>query len=113
MVSPLPNNKRLDHRRSSRHIPAYIQFLSSSSFFKFDIRQGYVGIIVIIIAQSVVWLHQRQYRKENGLEEPKYSVVFFDITRDKADEGLISCTKFLINYAFYKFGLEVPLYYQY
>ncbi|XP_071824095.1 piezo-type mechanosensitive ion channel component 1-like isoform X9 [Apostichopus japonicus] len=68
---------------------------------------GYVGIIVIIIAQSVVWLHQRQYRKENGLEEPKYSVVFFDITRDKADEGLISCSKFLINYAFYKFGLEI------
>lgn len=68
---------------------------------------GYVGIIVVIVAQKVISLHQRQYRNENGLHAPKYSIVFLDITRDRADEGLVSCFKFLVNYAFYKFGLEI------
>jgi len=34
-------------------------------------------------------------------------IVFPDVTRRNADDSFVRCFKFFINYAFYKFGLEV------
>lgn len=36
-------------------------------------------------------------------------MVFGDITRDLADDSLPNMLKFLLNFAFYKFGMEVTL----
>ncbi|XP_070575876.1 piezo-type mechanosensitive ion channel component 2-like isoform X5 [Ptychodera flava] len=68
---------------------------------------GYIAICLVIIIQAIVNLHQKQYRWENNIETPKRGILFNEITRENADEGLLEMTKFLINYFFYKFGLEV------
>ncbi|XP_071494350.1 piezo-type mechanosensitive ion channel component 2-like isoform X1 [Diadema antillarum] len=69
--------------------------------------EGYVAIIVMIIIQSIVVLHQRQYRLQRGLIKPVYSIVFDDISREIADKGVFECIQYLFNYCFYKFGLEI------
>ena len=82
----------------------------NSSYFKSVLCfQGYVAIILMLMLQSIVVLHQRQHRHENNLEKIKDSIVFPSIKRENADEGLFSAFKFFANYCFYKFGLEVSV----
>lgn len=37
----------------------------------------------------------------------KDKVMFPEVTRKEADKDLIHCAKYIINYGFYKFGVEV------
>lgn len=69
--------------------------------------EGYVAIIIMLIIQSIVTLHQQQYRFQRGLVKPVYTIVFEEVTRESADQGLFPCIKFMLNYCFYKFGLEI------
>ncbi|XP_030831614.1 piezo-type mechanosensitive ion channel component 1 isoform X4 [Strongylocentrotus purpuratus] len=88
------------------NIPDWFGFIQVSSFYKYV--EGYVAIIVMLIIQAIVMLHQQQYRHQHGLVKPNYSIVFNDVTRECADkDGLPGCIKFLINYCFFKFGLEI------
>nr|UEE08537.1 putative piezo-like channel protein [Astacus leptodactylus] len=71
--------------------------------------KGYIGIIVVITVQAVVVIRQEYQRKLTGLPPPPPGVLFPNITRAVADDGISECTKFLLNYGFYKFGVEVCL----
>nr|XP_045617167.1 piezo-type mechanosensitive ion channel component-like isoform X3 [Procambarus clarkii] len=71
--------------------------------------KGYIGIIVVITVQAVVVIRQEYQRKLTGLPPPPPGVLFSNITRAVADDGISECTKFLLNYGFYKFGVEVCL----
>lgn len=71
--------------------------------------KGYIGIIVVITVQAVVVIRQEYQRKLTGLPPPPPGVLFPNITRAVADDGIPECTKFLLNYGFYKFGVEVCL----
>ncbi|XP_041455408.1 piezo-type mechanosensitive ion channel component 1-like isoform X4 [Lytechinus variegatus] len=87
-------------------IPDWFGFKQVGYFYNYV--EGYVAIIIMLIIYSIVMLHQQQYRNQRGLVKPDYSIVFNDITRECADkDGLPGCIKFLINYCFYKFGLEI------
>ena len=57
--------------------------------------------------EAIVKVHQMQYYNERDNNRPPSGIVFDGITRTNADIDLIHCTKFLINYCFYKFGREV------
>lgn len=65
------------------------------------------GIIVVITVQAVVGIRQQYQRKVTGLPPPPPGVLFPNVTRAVADDGIVECLKFLLNYGFYKFGVEV------
>jgi len=60
--------------------------------------------------EAIVRVHQAQYYNRPDHERPPPGIVFTAVTRADADRDLTSCAKFLINYAFYKFGREVRVY---
>jgi len=58
--------------------------------------------------EAIVRVHQAQYyNQQGGHVRPPPGIVFNGISRADADTDLPSCAKFLVNYAFYKFGREV------
>ena len=61
----------------------------------------------MITVQAVVGIRQQYKRLVTGLPPPPEGVLFPNITRQQADDGLLECIKFLLNYGFYKFGVEV------
>ena len=69
--------------------------------------QNYIIILVLMAFEAIVHVHQLQYYKHH--EQPRAGIVFTAITRAEADRDLTHCIKFLVNYAFYKFGREVRL----
>ncbi|XP_071959086.1 piezo-type mechanosensitive ion channel component 1-like [Antedon mediterranea] len=69
--------------------------------------QGYVFIIVALILNSIVTLHQKQHYYDQGKAVPKEVIIFEGVNRDNADEGLVNMFKFMANYGFYKYGLEM------
>ena len=71
--------------------------------------QNYVLIVVILAFEAVVRFHQAQHYNKPGVERPPDSIVFLSIKRSNADDGLVSCFKYFINYGFYKFGLQVSV----
>lgn len=61
--------------------------------------------------QAVVRVRQHYHRNQSDTIELKPGVIFRNITRCDADDGLLECLKYLVNYAFYKFGVEVYLFF--
>ncbi|XP_050458271.1 piezo-type mechanosensitive ion channel component isoform X5 [Cataglyphis hispanica] len=74
-----------------------------------DLLKGYIGIVTVTTFRKIIRIRQWFYRHKKGepLETPQ--VMFPNITRADADKGLPECLKFLFNYGFYKFGLEMCL----
>lgn len=62
---------------------------------------------MVITVQAVVGIRQQYQRKVTGLPPPPPGVLFPNVTRAVADDGVMECLKFLLNYGFYKFGVEV------
>ena len=56
---------------------------------------------------AVVRVRQLQKRHSNGEPISRPHVMFPNIQRCHADQDLRSCFKYLLNYGFYKFGVEV------
>lgn len=71
--------------------------------------KGYIGLILVLTIQAVVKIRQEVNRLNLNEPEPKAGVIFPDATRSTADDNLLECLKYLANYFFYKFGLEVSL----
>ncbi|CAG5120702.1 unnamed protein product, partial [Candidula unifasciata] len=66
----------------------------------------YVLVLVLIVFESIIRYHQRQYYRNPLIHKPDRGILFSSITRADADKGIVSCIKFFANYFFYKFGLE-------
>ncbi|XP_065315038.1 piezo-type mechanosensitive ion channel component 2-like isoform X2 [Gordionus sp. m RMFG-2023] len=92
--------------------------------------KGYLGILFLLCFQKVVKLRQRKFSMaptgpsiahyDNETRrvsahlvppptQPKRSYLFPSITRDRADFGLVNLIKYLANFCFYKFGVEITL----
>jgi hypothetical protein len=56
---------------------------------------------------AVVRVRQLQKRHSNGEPLSCPHVMFPNIQRCHADQDLRTCFKYLLNYGFYKFGVEV------
>jgi len=56
---------------------------------------------------AVVRVRQIQKRHSNGEPISRPHVMFPNIQRCHADQDLRTCFKYLLNYGFYKFGVEV------
>ncbi|CAG7819154.1 unnamed protein product [Allacma fusca] len=74
-----------------------------------DLLKGYIGMVLVLTIQAVIHIRQQYQRYMTRTCEPLLGILFCDIQRCDADKGLLSCLKFLLNYGFYKFGVELTL----
>ncbi|XP_025161460.1 piezo-type mechanosensitive ion channel component isoform X5 [Harpegnathos saltator] len=70
---------------------------------------GYIGIVTVTTCRKIISVRQWFYRLHSGEPLDTPQVMFPAITRADADKGIPECLKFLFNYGFYKFGLEICL----
>ncbi|CAG2055147.1 unnamed protein product, partial [Timema podura] len=66
-------------------------------------------LLVVTTLFALVEVVQLFKRHRDGVVLTRPSVLFPQITRVHADNGVESCLKYLINYGFYKFGVEICL----
>nr|CAD7439031.1 unnamed protein product [Timema bartmani] len=66
-------------------------------------------LLVVTTLFALVEVVQLFKRHRDGVVLTRPSVLFPQITRVHADYGVESCLKYLINYGFYKFGVEICL----
>ncbi|KAL0119117.1 hypothetical protein PUN28_009604 [Cardiocondyla obscurior] len=74
-----------------------------------ELLKGYIGIVTVTTFRKIIRVRQWFYRHNRGEPLDTPQVMFPSITRMDADKGLPECLKFLFNYGFYKFGLEICL----
>lgn len=74
-----------------------------------DYCKGYIALITMFTLNAMVKTHQYFDRHQRALPDPPTGVVWPNVTRRMADRDFIGCVKFLINYAFFKFGVEICL----
>lgn len=65
--------------------------------------------ILTVTLWSVVLVRQFNHRVSRGKPTSRPFFMFPKITRAEADKNLRNCMKYLANYGFYKFGVEVSL----
>ncbi|XP_063241990.1 piezo-type mechanosensitive ion channel component-like isoform X9 [Bacillus rossius redtenbacheri] len=74
-----------------------------------DLTKGYIGMIVLATVLSVVDIRQMYVRHVRGQGLARPLVLFPNTRRENADDSIRSCLKYLLNYGFYKFGIEICL----
>lgn len=62
---------------------------------------------MLLVFEATVYRHQAHHYRQLQRSPPTIPALFPAATRDTLDQGLIPCFKYLLNYTFYKFGLEV------
>lgn len=74
-----------------------------------DLLKGYIGIVTVTTIRGVIMARQCFYRHGRGEPLDTPQVMFPAIKRANADQGIVECLQFLLNYGFYKFGVEFCL----
>lgn len=86
----------------------YIGFLKTSDIF--DYINEYILLIVILVFRTVIILRQVIYRPvEYPHHTPLEGVVFVEVERKHVDVSFVYFLKYIINFGFYKFGVEICL----
>ncbi|XP_063358294.1 piezo-type mechanosensitive ion channel component [Cydia amplana] len=71
--------------------------------------KDYIGLIVVFTFHSLVTYRQQTKRDQGWISNQQEKLLFPEVTRKEADINLVHCAKYMINYGFYKFGVEVTL----
>lgn len=71
--------------------------------------QNHLLVLLLLVFEATVYRHQTHHYKQVQRSPPSIPAIFPQATRDKLDKGLLPCIKYLLNFSFYKFGLEVWL----
>lgn len=69
--------------------------------------QNHLLVLLLLVFEATVYRHQIHHYKQVQRSPPSIPAIFPQAIRDKLDEGLLPCIKYLLNFSFYKFGLEV------
>uniref|UniRef100_A0A8C2CPZ5 Piezo-type mechanosensitive ion channel component 1 n=1 Tax=Cyprinus carpio TaxID=7962 RepID=A0A8C2CPZ5_CYPCA len=64
-------------------------------------------VLMLLVFEATVYRHQIHHYRQKQCSPPPIPVIFPQATRDTLDKGLLHCIKYLLNYSFYKFGLEI------
>uniref|UniRef100_A0A672MF03 Piezo type mechanosensitive ion channel component 1 (Er blood group) n=1 Tax=Sinocyclocheilus grahami TaxID=75366 RepID=A0A672MF03_SINGR len=64
-------------------------------------------VLMLLVFEATVYRHQIHHYRQQQRSPPPIPVIFPQATRDTLDKGLLPCIKYLLNYSFYKFGLEI------
>ncbi|KAL4712810.1 hypothetical protein ACJJTC_011880 [Scirpophaga incertulas] len=71
--------------------------------------KGYIGLIAVFTFFSLITYRQQNKREMEESFKESEKLMFPEITRKEADIDLVHCIKYLMNYGFYKFGVEVRI----
>ncbi|CAH1388772.1 unnamed protein product [Nezara viridula] len=74
-----------------------------------SLLSGYIAIILIVTFHAVVLTRQNYQRHLKGRSLVRPLIIFPGITFVHAEKNLLYCVKYLINYVFYRFGIELCL----
>ncbi|XP_074501554.1 piezo-type mechanosensitive ion channel component 1 isoform X2 [Sebastes fasciatus] len=69
--------------------------------------KNHLIVLVLLVFEATVYRHQAHHYRQLQRSPPTIRALFPSTTRDTLDQGLIPCFKYLLNYTFYKFGLEI------
>ena len=69
--------------------------------------QNHLIVLMLLVFEATVYRHQAHHHRQLQQSPPTIPALFPSATRDTLDQGLVPCLKYLLNYTFYKFGLEV------
>uniref|UniRef100_A0AAQ5XPI9 Piezo-type mechanosensitive ion channel component n=1 Tax=Amphiprion ocellaris TaxID=80972 RepID=A0AAQ5XPI9_AMPOC len=69
--------------------------------------KNHLIVLMLLVFEATVYRHQAHHYRQIQRSPPPIPALFPAATRDTLDQGLIPCFKYLLNYAFYKFGLEI------
>ncbi|KAF7220893.1 piezo-type mechanosensitive ion channel component 1 isoform X2 [Nothobranchius furzeri] len=69
--------------------------------------KNHLIVLLLLVFEATVNRHQAHHYLQLQRSPPIVPALFPAATRDTLDEGLVSCLKYLLNYTFYKFGLEI------
>ncbi|KPU73591.1 uncharacterized protein Dana_GF15505, isoform B [Drosophila ananassae] len=75
-----------------------------------SLLRTYIIYMVIVTLHAVITLRQLQMRVKIGaLNAPPTKLLFPNIVRADAEKDLVGLVKYLFNFGFYKFGIEISL----
>ncbi|XP_032383361.1 piezo-type mechanosensitive ion channel component 1 isoform X3 [Etheostoma spectabile] len=69
--------------------------------------KNHLIVLMLLVFEATVYRHQAHHYRQLQRSPPTIRTLFPGATRDTLDQGLIPCFKYLLNYSFYKFGLEI------
>ncbi|KAI1889925.1 hypothetical protein AGOR_G00167930 [Albula goreensis] len=69
--------------------------------------QNHLLVLMFLVLEATVYRHQTHHYRQQQRSPPPIPALFPHATRDTLDQGLLSSLKYLLNYCFYKFGLEI------
>ncbi|KAM4729964.1 piezo-type mechanosensitive ion channel component 1 isoform 2-T2 [Anableps anableps] len=69
--------------------------------------KNHLLVLMLLVFEATVYRHQVHHYRQLLRSPPAIPTIFPSAKRDTLDNGLIPCFKYLLNYAFYKFGLEI------
>ena len=61
----------------------------------------------MLVFETIVKMSEHLFTNKPEYVENRYGIVFPKVKRVHADRGLDDALKYMANYGFYKFGLEV------
>ncbi|KAK7169702.1 hypothetical protein R3I94_000061 [Phoxinus phoxinus] len=64
-------------------------------------------VLMLLVFEATVYRHQVHHYRQQQRSPPAIPVIFPQATRDTLDRSLLHCARYLLNYSFYKFGLEI------
>lgn len=107
------NSNCTNHNDSSKEVinnAEWIGFKKANDEFKLsDLIRPYLIYIVVVSIHSFIILYQTIRRVKQNKPPRTPTVVFRNIRRVDADRDIPHLIKYLINYGFYKFGIEICL----
>ncbi|XP_019721305.1 piezo-type mechanosensitive ion channel component 1 isoform X3 [Hippocampus comes] len=72
-----------------------------------DYSKNHLVVLLLVVFEATVYRHQAHHYRQLQQSPSNIPALFPDVTRNTLDEGLLPCFKYLLNYTFYKFGLEI------
>ncbi|KAL4613578.1 piezo-type mechanosensitive ion channel component 1 isoform X1 [Arapaima gigas] len=69
--------------------------------------KNHLLVLMLLVFEATVYRHQTHHYRQHQCSPPSVPVLFPIANRDDLDQDLLTCFKYLLNYSFYKFGLEI------
>uniref|UniRef100_A0A8B9GV46 Piezo-type mechanosensitive ion channel component 1 n=1 Tax=Astyanax mexicanus TaxID=7994 RepID=A0A8B9GV46_ASTMX len=68
--------------------------------------KNHLLVLLLLVFEATVYRHQVHHYRQLQRSPPTIPAIFPQATRDKLDQGLLPCIKYLLNYSFYKPGVS-------